>query len=125
MPRFRGVHLPSAVPGRLWLHSMPGRYEPLNDAWAEVRRLGVSRIVCLAPFLEIREKSPEYAKAIEGRDLPCDVRRCLYATIRDQMTMKHSGNLSPRPPILSLLVRASWYTVEQVSDGQACSQSRC
>lgn len=75
MIRFRGVHLPSAVSGRMWLHSMPGRNEPLGEAWAEVQRLGISRIVCLAPLDEIREKSPEYAKAIEGRELPCDVRR--------------------------------------------------
>ena len=75
MTGFRGVHLPSAVSGRMWLHSMPGRNEPLGEAWAEVQRLGISCIVCLAPLDEIREKSPEYAKAIEGRELPCDVRR--------------------------------------------------
>ncbi len=75
MGRFREVELLGGVPGSLWLHSMPGRCESLDEAWAEVRRLAISGIVCLAPLDEIREKSPDYAKAIERQELPCDIRR--------------------------------------------------
>lgn len=75
MTQFREVKLPERVPGRLYLHSMPGRCESLDDAWGEVRRLGVSGIVCLAPMDEIREKSPEYAKAIETGEVPCALSR--------------------------------------------------
>ena len=75
MKPLREVELPAGVPGRLWLHSMPGRYEPLDEAWTEARRLGVFSIICLAPLDEIREKSPNYARAIEEEQLPCSVRR--------------------------------------------------
>jgi atypical dual specificity phosphatase len=73
--KFREVALPDGVQGRLFLHSMPGLNEPLADAWVEVRRLGVNTIVCLAPLDEIREKSPNYAAAIETTTVPCDIRR--------------------------------------------------
>jgi protein-tyrosine phosphatase len=75
MVSFRQVELPGGVAGRLYLHSMPGRYEPLEEAWAEVKRLGISTIICLAPLDEIREKSPEYSKSIQTDAVPCDVRR--------------------------------------------------
>jgi len=75
MTRFRKVELSGGTAGRLYLHSMPGRYERLEDAWAEVRGLGISTIICLAPLDEIREKSPEYSKSIEIGTVPCDVRR--------------------------------------------------
>lgn len=72
---FREVKLPNGVSGRLYLHSMPGRRESLDDAWAEVRRLGVFSIVCLSPLDEIRDKSPKYAEAIQTFRLPCNLRR--------------------------------------------------
>ena len=67
---FRRVDLPSGVTGSLHLHSMPGKEEALEDAVAEVRRLGISLIVSLAPLSEIRVNSLAYAKAIEAQDLP-------------------------------------------------------
>jgi protein-tyrosine phosphatase len=62
---FRQVNLPPSVPGRLFLHSMPGRYEPLGDVWRELERLGIGLILCLAPLDEIHTKSPSYGVAIE------------------------------------------------------------
>jgi hypothetical protein len=49
---------------------MPGKEEALEDAVAEVRRLGISLIVSLVPPSEIRVNSPASAKAIEAQDLP-------------------------------------------------------
>jgi len=71
---FREVQLADATQGRLYLHSMPGRFEPLTDDWREVHRTGVRTIVCLAPLDEIRKKSPGYAAAIETGEVPCAVR---------------------------------------------------
>lgn len=70
---FRSVNLPAGVSGRLLLHSMPGRREPLDTAWGQVSREAVQLIVCLAPMSEIREKSPTYGQAIEARTVPCQV----------------------------------------------------
>lgn len=69
---FRRVRLPEAISGRLYLHSMPGRYEPLEASFAEAVRLGIDRIVCLVPPREIEDASPAYAQAIEEGRLPCD-----------------------------------------------------
>ena len=33
---FRSVTLPENVAGRLYFHSMPGRYEPLQAVWNEL-----------------------------------------------------------------------------------------
>lgn len=68
--RFRRVELPDGVGGRLFLHSMPGRNEPLGEAFAEARKLGVTRAVRLAPFHEVERKSPAYAGAIRDGSLP-------------------------------------------------------
>jgi len=73
---FREVELPGGIKGRLYLHSMPGRQETLDDAWTEITRLGISALVCLAPIDEIREKSPQYAEALEQATVPCTVWRC-------------------------------------------------
>lgn len=68
--RFREVQLPEGVAGRLFLHSMPGRCEPLDEAFAEARNLGVTRAVRLAPLDEAERKSPSYAEAIREGSLP-------------------------------------------------------
>lgn len=64
LPAFRSVPLPEAIPGRLFLHSMPGRLEPFDDAKDAILAANVKNVVCLTPDDEIRDKSPEYAKAI-------------------------------------------------------------
>ena len=70
---FRSVRLPIGTPGALRLHSMPGRREPLEKGWKQVRGEGVQLIVCLAGPEEIGSKSPAYAAALEAKTLPCRV----------------------------------------------------
>ena len=67
---FRQVSLPREVPGRLFLHSMLGRYECFESARGEIELGGITYVVCLAPRDEIREKSPSYASALESGTLP-------------------------------------------------------
>ncbi len=68
---FRRVDLPAPVPGNLLLHSMPGRYEAIESVWSQVKRKGVTAIICLAEQDEIHEKSFEYAQALEDGTVPC------------------------------------------------------
>ena len=68
---FRRVDLPTGVPGRLLLHSMPGRYEAIESVWNQVRNEAVRAIVCLAEKDELHEKSSEYAQALEAGTVPC------------------------------------------------------
>ena len=70
---FRRVYLPVNVPGRLLLHSMPGRYEALDRVWQQVRLDEVRVIVCLAERDELQEKSCDYAHALESGAVPCPV----------------------------------------------------
>jgi protein-tyrosine phosphatase len=70
---FRRVDLPVGVPGRLLLHSMPGRYEAIESVWHQVRNEAVRAIVCLAEKDELQEKSSEYAQALEAGTVPCSV----------------------------------------------------
>jgi protein-tyrosine phosphatase len=70
---FRSVDLPASVAGRMLLHSMPGRYEALESVWIRLRSEAVTTIVCLAEKVELREKSAEYAQALEDGIVPCRV----------------------------------------------------
>lgn len=70
---FRRVDLPARVTGKLLLHSMPGRYEAIEKVWHHVRSEDVRAIVCLTDQAEIREKSSEYAEALEAGTVPCSV----------------------------------------------------
>ncbi len=70
---FRRVDLPARVPGRLLLHSMPGRFEALDKVWQQVRSDAVGAIVCLTEQFEIRQKSFQYAEALEAGTVPCSV----------------------------------------------------
>ena len=69
----RSVRLPGGIAGSLRLDSMPGRSEPLELVWGQLRSHGGRVIVCLAAPDEIRAKSPEYAAALETKTLPCQV----------------------------------------------------
>lgn len=68
---FRSVDLPTGVPGRLLLHSMPGRHETLASVWNEIKKKSVRTIVCLAGKDELLRKSPDYARAVEAGTVPC------------------------------------------------------
>ncbi len=61
MAHLRQVQLPAECTGALYLHSMPGRNEPLEEIWLNLVTLGIDRIVCLAPDEELRRKSPSYS----------------------------------------------------------------
>jgi protein-tyrosine phosphatase len=70
---FRRVDLPARVPGKLLLHSMPGRFEAIERVWHQLRSEAVTAIVCLTEKYEIRLKSSKYAEALEARTVPCSV----------------------------------------------------
>lgn len=50
---------------------MPGRYEPIESVWNQVRNEAIRAIVCLAEKDELQEKSCQYARAIEAGTVPC------------------------------------------------------
>ena len=60
---FRSVSLPDGITGKLFLHSLPGRYEPYQEAAREIEKRRIDEVVCLATLEEIRLKSPQYEKA--------------------------------------------------------------
>lgn len=70
---FRPVTLPAIVPGKLWLHSMPGRLEPWEAFLLEARRVQLGLIVCLNPSVEVQRSSPDYFRAIQLGALPCEL----------------------------------------------------
>lgn len=69
---FRSVDLPDDVRGNLYLHSMPGRFEPYQATLDAIRMKGVSEVVCLTSMDEIEVKSPEYARALERNSVTWD-----------------------------------------------------
>jgi protein-tyrosine phosphatase len=66
----RPVVLPSGVPGKLWLSSMPGRFEPWSAFESEAQRAGLALVVCLTPRQEIAELSPRYHGAVAQGTVP-------------------------------------------------------
>ena len=62
---FRSVSLPDGVKGKLYLHSMLGRYETFEEAEYEIVNRKIDEIICLATPEEIRLKSPQYANALK------------------------------------------------------------
>jgi protein-tyrosine phosphatase len=70
---FRQMDLPGQVPGRLLLHSMPGRFEAIESVWDQVRNEAVHAIVCLTEKYEIQLKSSKYAEALQTGSVPCSV----------------------------------------------------
>ena len=70
---FRRVDLPVGIPGKLLLHSMPGRFEALEKVWQHVESEAIGAIVCLNEPHEIRLKSWRYAEALENGSVPCKV----------------------------------------------------
>jgi protein-tyrosine phosphatase len=67
---FRPVELPPDVPGKLWLASMPGRFEAWSAFEAQARRAGLAVVVCLTPHDEIAELSPAYHAAVRSGSVP-------------------------------------------------------
>lgn len=77
---FRSLPLPEAVPGRLWLQSMPGRREPWPLFLDEARQQRLSVVVCLNPIDEVASLSPSYHRAIAEGRLPF---RWMHLPMRD------------------------------------------
>ena len=67
---YRAVELPADVTGRLYLGSMPGRYEVFEEAWRAITEHRITRIVCLVPPEELQDKSPRYARALKEEKTP-------------------------------------------------------
>ena len=72
---FRPVLLPDPIAGSLWLHSMPGYHEPLEQTWQHIHIHDIQTIVCLTDDREIRARSPSYAQAIQEGTVPCAIKR--------------------------------------------------
>jgi protein-tyrosine phosphatase len=68
---FRSVALPEKIPGKLYLHSMPGRYEKLSHSFQEIESLSIDQILSLVSLEETEQKSPFYAEAIKSNHIPC------------------------------------------------------
>ena len=68
---FREVNLPEGTSGRLFLHSLPTRYETWPDFAAAAKAHGLARIVSLVEETEIAEYAPDYAQVIRRGELPC------------------------------------------------------
>ncbi len=62
----RRVELPGNLDGHLFLHSMPGRYEPFEEFLTDIVLKNIRCVVCLASPEEIRQKSPVYARFLSG-----------------------------------------------------------
>ena len=67
---YRTVKLPDGVAGRLYLGSMPGRYEVFQEAWRAIVEHGVTTVICLVPPDELQDKSPLYARALKEERVP-------------------------------------------------------
>ena len=67
---YRTVRLPHDIAGRLFLGSMPGRYEVFEEAWRAIVEHGVTRVICLVPPDELQDKSPRYARALREKQVP-------------------------------------------------------
>ena len=67
---FRSVRLLPGIPGRLYLHSIPGRRESWEEFIDGLVGAGIDLIVSLTPQEEIERESPAYARAIAGGTLP-------------------------------------------------------
>ncbi|HHX64458.1 MAG TPA: phosphatase [Chloroflexi bacterium] len=68
---FRRVNLTKLAPGTLYLHSMPGRCEPMDNWLQAVRDHKISHVICLAPPDDVRNESPRYADLLESNGLRC------------------------------------------------------
>lgn len=64
MVEIRQIHQNSTY-GNIYLHSMPGRYENLDEFEKEVKKLNLYKMICLTDKTEIEEKSPEYLSSID------------------------------------------------------------
>jgi len=67
---FRAIKLPEDVTGELYLHSMPGRFEDLEDTLDAIEDIKIDRVIALTADDEVREKSPDYSQLLEDDAFP-------------------------------------------------------
>lgn len=65
---FRKVSLPEYLPGSLFLHPMPGKYEDIATFEHELKKRNINYIICLPDMDEIAEVSPQYLTYIHKPD---------------------------------------------------------
>ena len=128
----RSVALPPSVRGALYLHSMPGWYEPYNRAKQEILGLKITRVVCLAPMEEVRGKSPNYAQAIEAGNTSWaqevypiadyDVPQDRHAFMDLSQTIAQALRLGER--VLVHYDGGRSHTAQPIQPGPACLQVR-
>ncbi len=56
--------------GKLYLHSMLGRFESWEEISVELKEKMIDKVVCLTSLEEVMHYSPDYANAIENKRLP-------------------------------------------------------
>ena len=66
----RPVKLPPDVPGRLWLSSMPGRFDAWSSFENQAKRGRLNLVVCLTQRDEMCELSPAYHAAVVAGSVP-------------------------------------------------------
>ena len=67
---FREVDLTADTAGKLFLHSMPGRYEPWPVFTAAANACLIQLVVSLTSAVEIAGKAPAYADALDQGAFP-------------------------------------------------------
>lgn len=73
----RPVALPEELTrGKLYLCSMPGRFEALEVFLQEITEAEVSHVMCLVSDEEIARKSPDYLEAMQRNQLPAKLWPC-------------------------------------------------
>jgi atypical dual specificity phosphatase len=92
----RLLQLPDSISGKLWLTSMPGRFEPLEEFLGWCRTNSVDEIVCLVDSEEIAEKSPDYAALLEAGTLPIPVEQFPIPDYGVPMDIKGLADLARR-----------------------------
>ena len=65
---FRQVPLPENISSKVYLNSMPGRNETMQDFLSEAEKLNISSIISLTDIEEIHRKSPEYAEYLQKKE---------------------------------------------------------
>jgi protein-tyrosine phosphatase len=72
----RIVSLPASLTrGKLYLCSMPGRFEPLEIFLQKMAVAEVGNVICLVSDEEIARKSPDYLAAIQREEIPATLVR--------------------------------------------------
>jgi len=69
---FRAIKLPEDATGELYLHSMPGRFEDLEDTLDALEDFKIDRVVSLVSDEEMRQKSPEYYRMVQDGQFPVE-----------------------------------------------------